>query len=238
MNFLLRGFLKNISQFKPLKRQSQKAVIKKRSNVVNNQYICYPFLFMKPICSFFFIVLLIVSCSGSSERSDTVETIDNEMVFGDSQHEFPSFSSLSSEQVKYWGVLNDIISDSRKINGSNILQIREYSENIRNHSDSLANSIPQTLDTQPIRSRLIVLNTRSKILFQEVRKEIIDSSKLQKAVLEFNTSIDNLILHINEKIQKDQIDMQRRDDEEQELKSQSKFRDSIFELERADQQRN
>jgi hypothetical protein len=43
------------------------------------------------------------------------------------------------------------------------------------------------------------------------------------------------VLQINEKVEKDQIDIQRKDDEAKELKKQRKARDSIFQLELQDQ---
>ena len=133
-----------------------------------------------------------------------------------------------------WGVLEDLISEANKVNGSNYQDLRNRSERIREYSDSLVKNIPDTLNTKPINSRLLVVKTRSEMLFQAAHQAIMDSLNLQNSVQELNTAVNNLIVHLNEKFMKDNIDYQRKEDEESELKKQQRFRDSVMDLELKD----
>ena len=49
-----------------------------------------------------------------------------------------------------------------------------------------------------------------------------------------NVAVNNLIVQLNEKFQKDNIDFQRKEDEENELKKQQRYKDSIVNLELQD----
>src|SRR5690606_10448000 len=94
--------------------------------------------------------------------------------------------------------------------------------------------VPEEINTNPIRSRLLVLKTRAELLNQVSHRGTVDSTDLQNSVKEMNTAVTNLIIHLNEKFQKDRIDLQRKENEQRELKGQKQFQDSIFELERQD----
>ncbi|HBC05151.1 MAG TPA: hypothetical protein DC015_13390, partial [Aequorivita sp.] len=91
-----------------------------------------------------------------------------------------------------------------------------------------------TLNTKPIHSRLMVLKTRSALLFQASHQATIDSLKVQQSLEEMNGAVKNLIVQLNEKFQKDKIDFTRKEDEENELKKQQRYKDSIINLELQD----
>jgi hypothetical protein len=120
------------------------------------------------------------------------------------------------------------------VNGSNYQDLRNRSELLKQYSDSLLKNIPDTLNTKPINSRLLVLKTRSSLLFQTVHQASIDSLKVQNSMEELNLAVKNLIVQLNEKFQKDNIDFQRKEDEENELKKQQRYKDSIMNLELQD----
>jgi len=73
------------------------------------------------------------------------------------------------------------------------------------------------------------------LLNQELNKSRPDSVKIQLNIAELNTSYTNLIIQINEKFEKDAIDLQRVDDEKKELKKQKRFLDSVYQAELQDQ---
>ena len=52
--------------------------------------------------------------------------------------------------------------------------------------------------------------------------------------MEMNGAVKNLIVQLNEKFQKDKIDFTRKEDEENELKKQQRYKDSITNLELQD----
>ncbi len=183
----------------------------------------------------FVIVGFIISCGNSSEENQNQEpTNDASIIFGYKEYIFPELSAPAKEQAVHWGVLEDFFSEAKNINGSNYEALRTHSERMKEYSDSLFKNIPDTLNTKPINSRLLVLKTRSELLFQTAHQSIIDSSKIQNSVKEMNIAVNNLIVQLNEKFQKDNIDFQRKDDEESELKKQKRYKDSILNLELQD----
>lgn len=191
--------------------------------------------FMKFIISLLVIAGFIFSCGNSSEENQNQsQTNDSSIVFGDVNYGFPELIAPAKEQAIHWGVLEDLFSEVKKVNGSNYQELRNHSELLKEYSDSLFKNIPDTLNTKPINSRLLALKTRSELLFQVAHQASIDSSKVQNTVEELNVSVKNLIIHLNEKFQKDNIDFQRKEDEDTELKKQQRYKDSIKNLELQD----
>jgi hypothetical protein len=183
---------------------------------------------------FLFIVAgLVFSCGNPSEEIQK-PTNDASIIFGDKNFAFSELSAPTKEQATSWGVLEDFLSEAKNINGSNFESLRISSERMKEYSDSLFKNIPDTLNTKAINSRLVVIKTRSQLLFQASHQDAIDSLRVQNTVEEMNVAVNNLIIHMNEKFQKDNIDFQRKEDEGTELKKQQRYKDSILKLELQD----
>ncbi len=101
--------------------------------------------------------------------------------------------------------------------------------------NSLIKKIPDTLNTPLIFSRVIVVKTRTQLLNQEVNKAHFDSVRLQDDFKEMNISVKNLFIQINEKFEKDAVDLQRVDSENKELVLQKQFLDAVYKAELEDQ---
>ena len=178
------------------------------------------------------ITTVLFSCENSDSKEENTAFIEQAPVlYGEETYNFPELLKLANEQVVHWGVLEDLISEIKDLNGSNYIQLRTRSENVKEYSDSLANSIPETLNTNPINSRLLVLKTRAALLYETAHLTAVDTANLQNAVAELNVAVNNLVMHFNEKVQKDRIDLQRKQNETRELEKQTRFRDSVIELE-------
>jgi len=191
--------------------------------------------FMKFIIPVLLIIGFTFSCGNSSEENQNQSaSVDTSIIFGNKDFEFPPLSPPAKEQAVHWGILEDFLSEAKNVNGSNYEDLRNRSELLKQYSDSLLKKIPDTLNTKPINSRLLVLKTRSAILFQTSHQATIDSSKVQNSMEELNVAVINLIVQLNEKFQKDNIDFQRKEDEENELKKQQRYKDSIMNLELQD----
>jgi hypothetical protein len=191
---------------------------------------------MKLIIPLLLIIGFVFSCGNTSEENQNQNPInDPSIIFGNKTFDFPELSVPAKEQAVHWGVLEDLFSETKNINGSNYQDLRNRSERLREFSDSLFKNIPDTLNTKPINSRLIALKTRTELLYQAAHQDAMDSLNLQNSVDEMNIAVKNLIIHLNEKFQKDNIDFQRKEDEDNELKKQQSFRDSIMNLELQDQ---
>lgn len=191
--------------------------------------------FMRFVIPIFIFVQLLISCGNSSEDNQEAQSQNyTSIIFGEIDYRFPELSPRVQEETVQWTVLEDFFSEVKNINGSNYDALRNASELLKTYSDSIFTKIPDTLDTKLIRSRLMVLQTRSAILEQLANQATMDSLEIQKGIREMNVAVENLVVQLNEKFLKDYIDFQRRDDEKSELKKQGRFRDSVMDLERQD----
>ncbi|MCB0465388.1 MAG: hypothetical protein KDC78_06890 [Aequorivita sp.] len=191
--------------------------------------------YMKFLIPVLLIIGFAFSCGNSSEeKQNQSPTNDTSIIFGNKDFDYPQLSAPAKEQAIHWGVLEDFLLEAKNVNGSNYQTLRNRSEILREYSDSLFKNVPDTLNTKLINSRLLVLKTRSALLFQVSHQATIDSLKVQNSMDELNDAVKNLIVQLNEKFQKDNIDFQRKDDEENELKKQQRYKDSIMNLELQD----
>ncbi|HLW32188.1 MAG TPA: hypothetical protein VKX40_07990 [Aequorivita sp.] len=190
--------------------------------------------FMKIAIPILMLFGLLISCGNSSEGDQEALPLDNSIIFGVKDYSFPELLPSVREHTIHWAVFEDFIAEARNINGSTYDALRNGSELLKMYSDSLFAKIPDTLDTNLIRSRLLVLQTRSAMLDQLAHQSTMDSLAIQNSIVEMNVAVENLTVQLNEKFRKDQIDFQRRDDEQNELQKQARFRDSVMDLERQD----
>lgn len=186
--------------------------------------------------TFFLLAIMgiALSCQNSVEEEIKETNYGSNLVFGDANYRFPSLTAPAKEHAIRWGVLEDFISESQKLNGSNFNALKNGSERLTQYSDSLFKNIPDTLNINSIQSRLLVLKTRAQLLYQNAHNAKMDSAAIQNSVIEMNHAVKNLIVQMNEKFQKDFIDSQRIGNEKMELRAQQRYRDSIMDLERQD----
>ena len=199
---------------------------------------------MKFISVFIFTVLLIIisffSCKNPSEESKTplAQQEITASLFGNSNFVFPELTAEANIEVSHWGAYEDFEVEMKLINGNNIEELQIKTIRLVSNIDSLTKNPPDTLNTRAISSRLIVVKTRSLLLEQVLNNSRIDSIQLQNYINELNISVKNLMLQINEKFQKDAIDLQRIDNEKQELENQQRFLDSVYQIELQDKKNN
>ena len=182
----------------------------------------------------------LISCGNSSEepKLQTPNPQINSSLYGNPNFIFPKLTKEAKIEVSHWGAYEDFDAEVKSINGNNIEELQIRTSQLVFHIDSLSKKIPDTLNTQAIYSRMVVVKTRSKLLEQEVNKSQFDSLRLQNYFDEMNTSVKNLIVQINEKFQKDAIDLQRVTNEKQELEKQQRFLDSVYQIELQDKRSN
>lgn len=196
---------------------------------------------MKYLFNYYSLIVLILACLFScGNPSDTKEIIvDQQEIkfhkYGDSKFVFPEFTGEAKMEVSHWGAFEDFENEVKTINGNTVEALKIKTNQLVFHIDSLIKKIPDTLNTRAISSRVIVVKTRTLLLEQELNKSRIDSLKIQNYLREVNISVKNLIVQINEKFQKDAIDLQKSENEKQELEKQEKYLDSIYQLELQDQ---
>ncbi len=178
------------------------------------------------------IFLSLASCGNSSEEIETTqENIETTIIFGEKNFVFPNLSEAAKNYGMQWGAFEDFEIEAKSLNGSTIDGLRAKTTRLINSLDSISKKVPDTLNTKPIVSRLMVAKTRAMLLQQEVQKRNIDSARLQLQIKEMNNAAKNLIIQINEKFLKDAIDFQRIDSEKKEIENQKRLMDSIFKQE-------
>ena len=191
----------------------------------------------------YFIIILIslisISCGNSPDESiqNPIPHKINSSIYGNTNFELPTISENARAEIIQWGAFEDFEEQAKTINGNNIEAIQDKASLMVSHIDSLIKKIPDTLNTPVIFSRVIVVKTRTQLLNQEVNKAHLDSVRLQDYFNEMNISVKNLIIQINDKFEKDAIDLQRVDSEKQELALQKQFLDSVYKAELRDQKK-
>ena len=180
---------------------------------------------------------LITSCGNDQQKPEEQQVTEapTRDHYGDDDFVFPLLDNNSKLQVSNWAVFEDFDKEIRTINGRTREGLKNKSIRLVSHMDSLSKKVPDTLSSRAIKSRLLVVKTRVHLLDQELNKSRPDSATLQGHLSELNTSYSNLIQQINEKFEKDAIDVQRLEDEKKELENQRKFLDSVYEAELQDQ---
>lgn len=189
----------------------------------------------------FIIVSLIISSCGNEQDESTQKIIPqkiNSSIYGNSDFEFPIISENTRAEVINWGAFEDFEKQAKTINGTSMEVIKTKSILMVSHIDSIIKKIPDTLNTPLIFSRLIVVKTRTQLLNLEVNKAHFDSVRLQDYFKEMNISVRNLFIQINEKFEKDAIDLQRIDTEKKELVLQKEFLEAVYKSELEDQNNN
>ena len=144
----------------------------------------------------------------------------NLSTYGDTLFIVPSLTDNARAEVIQWGAFEDFEEQAKTINGGTLEMLKNKSNRMVSHIDSIFKKIPDTLNNPVIYSRLLVVKTRTHLLNQEARKVHLDSTSLEKKLIDLNISVKNLFLQINEKLEKDLIDLQRNNYEKIEIESQ------------------
>ena len=191
------------------------------------------FLLLSALCC-----SLLISCNREQNSSSNEEIIteNTELRFGNDIVTLPQLSKSASDLTFSWGAFEDFDVTIKSINGESLSELKNTTERLIQITDSLAKKIPDSLDTQPIRSRLIVVTTEARLLRQQANKGRTDSSDIALQIANLEEAASEFYFHIEEKLQKDAIDMQRIEDEKKELEKQKRFLDSVYQAELEDQQ--
>ena len=183
------------------------------------------FLFFSSIC-----LLFVVSCI-DSQRAATQTKIDqvtDSKLFGQADAMLPDFSESSENYISQWPVFDDLITEVLAINQASLTTIQQRSNLLVSRMDSLTKNIPDTLNTRPIYSRVIITKTRAAIVKQVANKGRLDTLEMQKAIMQMNLATANLIIQINEKFEKDTQDNSVKNNELKEKQVLKKRLDSVY----------
>jgi len=180
---------------------------------------------------------VLISCNDSKEDKTIVQATDTQSVhkvYGDDSFTFPELLEETEVELEKWAVFQEFEQEALKVNNSYLAQLQIQSKLVIAHSDSLVKKIPNTFYTNPVVSRLKVVQTRIKLLESEVLFQKIDTLKIQSHVMEFNVAFANLLNELNETIQKNKIDALREESDSREIMLQKQQLDSIYQQELKD----
>jgi hypothetical protein len=183
------------------------------------------FLFFSSIC-----LLFVVSCIDSQQTATQTKTdqVTDSKLFGQADAMLPDFSESSENYISQWPVFDDLITEVLAINQASLTTIQQRSNLLVSRMDSLTKNIPDTLNTQPIYSRVIITKTRAAIVKQVANKGRLDTLEMQKAIMQMNLATANLIIQINEKFEKDTQDNSVKNNELKEKQVLKKRLDSVY----------
>lgn len=186
---------------------------------------------------FFFIGLFFFFSCGNASSEDTLsqEKKVDTLRYGGSHFKLPVLHPKANEWVQNWPIFQEFKAEMTTLKKLTLEELKVKSERLLTQTDSLSKNIPDTLFSNAIFSRLTIVKTRVSLLKQEVNKGTIRPQEIEKNLTETQNAVSNFMIQINEKVLKDKIDFQRKDDEEKELEKLQKSRDSIFKLELEDQ---
>jgi len=189
---------------------------------------------------FLLFPLFLFSCGDSTQEDELLgNLVQDTLRYSVKKYTFPPLSNNAREQIENWSVYDDFYAEASTLNGLNLENLRLKTGKLLSHTDSLSKKIPDTLYTSAIYSRLVILRTRVELLKQELNRDrdVIEAERIETNIEETNMAVKNLIVQLNEKFQKDGIDLQRIDNEKKELEKQKKFLDSVYRAELKDQKK-
>ncbi|MEZ4875256.1 MAG: hypothetical protein R2793_07380 [Flavobacteriaceae bacterium] len=191
---------------------------------------------MKYLAFLFLIFFGLVSCGEASTDAEQSQGIEiDTTTYGTSNIALPPLHPQALKWVENWPVFEDFRREAISFKNIPLQELKNKSDRLLTFTDSLSKHIPDTLFSNAIQSRLTIVKTRVNLLKQEANKDRTQPERIEKNLEECQLAIKNLIVQINEKVLKDKIDLQQKEEEEMELKKQQKVRDSIFQLELQDQ---
>lgn len=177
-----------------------------------------------------FVFTLLFSCK-EEERIILPDPTDSSTKYDIPEAVFTPLIDVAENATAQWSVFNELKSTLRSIPRADLQRIRTQSEKLTHYSDSLRKTIPSSLASMPIKTRLDVVHARIELLNMNANNLLVDSLELKDNYAETLTAFNTLLHQINEKFEKDAIQKQGEKIFSRELQQRTK--DSIFEIEQA-----
>ena len=197
---------------------------------------------MKRFIPFSILVCLLLSvmasCGDTSETDATAQTVDDKTHYGSTLTTLPTLSDAAKSQAISWSVFEDFEVNIQRLRNQTVPTLQDIAEQLALQTDSLLTKIPDTINTRPIYERLILANTRAKLLEQLAKENNVDSLQLETGLKEMNKAAENLFIVMNGTFTKSEIDDELKETEKKELEKQRKFLDSVYKAELQDNKGN
>jgi hypothetical protein len=164
------------------------------------------------------VFFVAIACGGTSEGADaqaqeSIVPIKDTTRYGVEPFQFPELSAQAETIIEDWPVFKDFKRISLNLQNVAVEDLKFRSKNLLVQTDSLAASLPEILDSPIITARLLVIQTRLQLLHQETKKGTPKTQELETHLTNLRLSIEEFVLHVNEKLEKDALDKNRRNKE-------------------------
>jgi hypothetical protein len=191
--------------------------------------------YFTPVILVLLLLFLVTSCENNA-NTETLNTQvqDNDTHYGTDLKALPELSETAKAETVSWSVFEDFEANALRLKDQTLPSLQSISEQLRLQADSLLIKIPDTLNTRTIYARLILANTRAKLLEQIVKDTNVDSLQLETSLKEMNLAVQNLFIELNRTFRKSKIDEELKETEKKELEKQKKFVDSVYKSELKD----
>lgn len=180
------------------------------------------------------LLSILVACEETSEGDESAIQVDDTTHYGSNLAVLPSLSEPAKTQAVSWSVFEDFEVNTQRLKNQTIPTLQNITKQLTQQTDSLLTKIPDTLNTPPIYARLILVNTRAKLLEQLAKDTKVDSLQLETGLKEMNLATQNLFIEMNRTFKKSKIDDELKETEKKELEKQRKFLDSVYKAELQD----
>ena len=163
------------------------------------------------------VLFFFYSCK-NKEQAEVVEGIQEIVEVTTTVLQLPDLSPEARNAIGNWQRFQEFENDLKRINQGEIRQFSRETERMAAVADSLQISIPETLNSNAVSSRMRVVNTRVKLLNEALHQKGSDSLRVWNNLIETNLAYTNLLHQINEKFEKQRIDAMAKTDENLETK--------------------
>jgi len=174
-------------------------------------------------------ILVLIACKTEQDAEDSIENKQDTTAFQKKlKIENPEFN-LEPQARKYalnWVEYITAQNEIRKLENTTINQVMHNAPAIAQIMESLKNSVPDSLKSVPVASRLNVVNTKAKLLQQYSGKQEPDAEDIAETTRELHQEFTNLKLQMNEIFLKTLEDFEKELDEFEKMEREQ---DSISE---------
>ncbi|MDR5591555.1 hypothetical protein [Christiangramia sp. SM2212] len=178
---------------------------------------------------YFLLIISIISCKSEQDSKDSIEDKQDTTAFQKKlKIEEPQFT-LEPEARKYalnWVEYITAQNEIRQLEDASINDVMNNAPLIAQIMESLKNSVPDSLRSVAVESRLNVVNTKAQLLKQYSGKQEPDAEEIAQTTQELHSEFTNLKLQMNEIFLKSLEDFEKELDEFEKLEREQ---DSISE---------
>lgn len=169
---------------------------------------------------YFILILAVISCKTEQNGENSVEDQMDTTAFQQKLKIENVSLPLEPEARKYalnWVEFITAQNEIKRLENSTINEVMNSAPAIAQIMESLNNSVPDSLKSVAVESRLNVINTKAQLLKQYSGKQEPDAEDIAQTTEELHTEFDNLKLQMNEIFLKSLEEFEKELDEFEEM---------------------